>query len=407
MTKTNSKPAIRFATLIRVSTEKQEKQGESLRTQKTLLGQAVKQLNGVIAARYGGQERATSGSEHEELNRLLADAGKKNKPFNAVIVTDATRWSRDNVKSETGLEHLRKQGIRFFVLTTEHDLFNAEDRLFLGLTSTIGAYQARTQKQKSLLNRIHRAKRGIPTCGNLPFSRTFDKKTGQWGVDPKKLAMIEDVAKRYLDGERLTDLAKEYNVNHSNLHKILTKRSGKKWVQVFDCKDLNIHEEVTTFVPPLLPNATIKAVQDKMAANKTYQHGRPKHPYLFSGMVFCSHCGYAMLGQTNPNGRQYYRHASVQREKECPIHPKPWVRCDELENAVMSYLFETFGNPEATRRAIEKAVPNSDKIKELQEHQKRINESLAKTKAARERILRFVSNLHFLNCKGPSVGQVH
>ncbi len=96
----NAKP-IRFAALVRVSTEKQEKHGESLRTQRSDIQRAIGQLEGTIAQWYGGREHATPGWEREQLDRLLADA--RTGKFDAVIVTHPDRWSRDNAKSEQGL----------------------------------------------------------------------------------------------------------------------------------------------------------------------------------------------------------------------------------------------------------------------------------------------------------------
>src|SRR5262245_14770824 len=167
--------SLRFAILPRVSTENQAAQGESLRTQPSQMEQAVSGLGGEIVARYAGQEHATANNERVLLDKLLEDASTPRNPaiassrrFDAVMVADATRWSRDNVKSETGLITLRNAGIRFFVLGTEYDLFNPEARLFLGLTATIGAYHAHSQKKKSIENKIARAKRGLPTSGKLP-----------------------------------------------------------------------------------------------------------------------------------------------------------------------------------------------------------------------------------------------
>ena len=125
------------------------------------------------------------------------------------MVADPTRWSRDNRASETGLEILRNGGISFFVQTKEYDLFDPRDRFFLSLSTTIGAFNAMEQKQKSLLNRIHRAERGIPSAGKLPFGRIWDKKTLTWSVDPQKKAMIVDVARRYLKGEQLYPIARD------------------------------------------------------------------------------------------------------------------------------------------------------------------------------------------------------
>jgi DNA invertase Pin-like site-specific DNA recombinase len=385
------KPKLRFAAIIRVSTEQQEKTGESLRTQKTDIEKYVEQLGGEIVAWYGGQEHATPGYEKKEIDRLLNDALKKK--FDAVIVTDADRWSRDNSKSKAGLNLFKENGIRFFVGTKEWDLFNPEHCLFLGMSAVMGEFYADNQKIKSLRNRIKRAKRGIPTCGKLPYGRTFDEKTEKWDIDKKKQAIIQTAAQRYLAGERLPDLAEEFGMNHSNLHKVLTKRSGSSFEIEFNSDDLNIHETVEMKIPPLLPDNIIAAILKKADANRTYLHGhgKAKHQYLLGRMVFCKHCGYAMFGQTNHNEQRYYRHTHTKRERECSVS-KTWVNANELEDIVMRYLFECFGNPKAIEKAIEKAIPDLEKIREYQKQLERIEGELKKIKAGRERIIRLVAN---------------
>src|SRR5262249_54928445 len=158
---------------------------------------------------------------------------------------------------------------------------------------------ADNQNKKSILNRIHRAKRGLPASGKLPFGRTFNPETGKWGTDPAKKKLIEDAAKRYLNREPLPKIAEEYGMNHSALHIILTKRAGTEWVQTFCVPKFKIKEEVPTKIPELLDEDTIKAILERVAANKTYSHGQNKNDYLLSRMVFCAHCGYALFGQTN------------------------------------------------------------------------------------------------------------
>jgi len=270
----NKSKKLKFAALRRVSTVPQKEKGESLRTQKTQIKEAVKHLDGTIIEWYGGQEHAVAGFEKTEIDRLLKDAQKKK--FNVCIVTHADRWSRDNEKSKQGLKIFRTQGIRFFVGLSEFSLFDPTQLFYLGMSAEIGGFQALDKKQRSLINRAHRAKRGIPTCGKLPYGRTFDRKTGQWGIDKKKKAIIEDVTKRYLKGEKLSALAEEYGMNHANLHKILTKRSGEEWEQSFNSDELNIHEIVPTRIPRLLSEKTIKAIKERSAANKTYTHGHAK-----------------------------------------------------------------------------------------------------------------------------------
>ncbi len=385
MTKLNGQP-LRFAALIRVSTEKQEKQGESLRTQDAQIEQAVASLGGKIVVKYAGQEHATAGWEREQRDKMLAAAEKPRKPFDAVMVAHADRWSRDDTRSGADLDRLKRAGVRFFVLDQDQDLSDPTKRLYLGMSAVIGAYHARNQNQKSLLNRIARAQRGRPSAGKLPYGRFYDQKTETWGIDPVKKAFIQEVAKRYLAGEHMRHLADEFGVSQSRLHKTLMHRCGTSISQTFHSDDLNIHEVVPITIPALLPEETIAALHKRAAANKTYEHGQAKHQYLFGGFVYCAKCGRAMFGQANREGRLYYRHL---KHSECPC-PTAWIRADQLEEVVIRHLFECFGNPVAIQKAIEEATPNREKVIEYRERQRQLEEMLAKNKAARARILRHI-----------------
>ncbi len=386
----NGKP-LRFAALIRVSTEKQEKQGESLRTQDGQIKDAVSQLGGSITRRYAGQEHATTGWEREQLDKLLADAEQPNKPFDAVIVAHPNRWSRDNVRSEKGLEVLMANGIRFFILTQEQDLYDPNVRFYLAMSAVIGSYQAAQQTRTSLQNRIARAKRGLPTCGKLPFGRTFDRKSGTWGVDSAKHEMIQDVAARYLAGESMQHVADEYGINHSFLHKTLTQGCGAIWVQRFSSTKLRIDETICTDVPALLEPSTIAAVLRRTAANKTFCHGHVKHRYLFSRIVFCGACGYAMSGQMSPHGKRYYRHQTRNGAAACPLSLRPWVPADLMEETVLAQLAELWGNPKAIEKALADAEPNRTEIDKARKRLERIEGERAKIKAGRERIISFIA----------------
>jgi hypothetical protein len=116
-----------------------------------------------------------------------------------------------------------------------------------------------------------------------------------------------------------------------------------------------------------------------------------KNQYLLSHMTFCDHCGYAMFGQTNHGARRYYRHAHVKRKKVCNgAKAKMWISAEQLEENVITRLFECFGNPEAVKKAIEEATPNHEKIVELRRRQEAIEKALGKIKSGRDRLLRLV-----------------
>jgi DNA invertase Pin-like site-specific DNA recombinase len=378
----NGRP-LRFAALVRVSTEKQEKKGESLRTQRAHNERDVALLGGAIVGWYGGQEHATEGWEKKEILRLAADAAKGK--FDAVMIAHADRWDRGGEEARQARKEFEARGVRFFISTTEYDLRNPEHALFLDLSSAIGKFHAANQRKKSLLNRIARARRGVPASGKLPFGRTWSEAAG-WGIDPKKQALIADVAARYLAGEGLPKLANKHGVNHANLCKVLRERCGETWAVDFKAPDLNVNETVVLTVPRLLPEETCRRLRERLTANRTYLHKPPvsRYEYLLSGHLFCAACGYGMFGQVNQHGRRYYRHAHTKRDRPCPLTPRPWVRADAVEASVVAELFRLYGNPVAIERAVRAAVPDCEKL--LAKRQQ-LEADLGKVGKARERLL--------------------
>jgi DNA invertase Pin-like site-specific DNA recombinase len=138
----------RFAGWIRVSTEAQEEQGESLHTQKKQVVSAVAQMEGTIVAWYGGQEHATEGWEREELKRMVKDS--TNDQFDAVCLATLDRWNRGSEEAHEALKVFKKHRVRFFVGTTEYDLYNPEHEFMLEVNSAMGKYQAATSTKKAL-----------------------------------------------------------------------------------------------------------------------------------------------------------------------------------------------------------------------------------------------------------------
>jgi DNA invertase Pin-like site-specific DNA recombinase len=399
MSHTNGK-ALRFAALVRVSTERQASKGESLRTQTDQINGAVTLLGGTLARTYAGQEHGTEGWERKQLDQLMADATRPAHPFDAVIVADPTRWSRDNIDSDTKLGQLRDARVRFFVLASEYDLNDPEKRMFLRMSATFGAYHADKQRTNSTTNKIKRALRGFPACGLPPFGRTCEAVqtpeglAPRWAIDPAKQEVITDLAARYLKGESLTRLAGEYNLNYSTLCLTLRDRCGEDWYQEFDCRRIKLDlpgvrpDErgfvvAHTRVPRLLDEQTIRAVRQRLDANRKYLHGTPHSDYLLSGHVFCAHCGYSMHGADH-GGFVYYRHGRRDGAKDCPLRPRPQVRADALERSVVRDLFEMFGNRGAIERAVKAAVPDHDK---LLKQKARVEAQLAKVARDRTRYL--------------------
>ena len=377
---------MRFAPLIRVSTESQERRGHSLEVQTKTLTKAVSSLGGIIPDdcwEYSGQEHATSNYERQKFTKLLHDC-ELNK-FDAIIVYDPSRWSRDNRRSKEGLEILKQNGIRFFVGTTEYNLFDPQASLFLGMSTEMNEYFALEQSRKSILSRIHRAKSNKPSAGKLPFGRTYDKATGLWGVDEEKRQNIIWAANQYLDGKSLEELAKKLGMNHSNLWKVLNHRSGSKWETKFEDKRLQIEEVVTLTIPALLPDNIIDAIHKKAESNKKYDRKVIKNRYLLSRTIYCAECGLAMFGQASSKGRLYYRH-SRNGNRNCP--QKTWsVPGSMIEQAIILQIYSLFGDKEKLEKAIVKAAPDTSMRPQLMKENKEMRATLGAVKTKQDNLL--------------------
>ncbi len=381
---------LRFAPLIRVSTESQERRGQSLQVQKDTLTKAVETLQGVIPDdcwEYSGQEHATSDYERKKFTKLLNDCSRDK--FDAIIVYDPSRWSRDNRRSKEGLEILKTSGIRFFVGTTEYNLFDPQASLFLGMSTEMNEYFALEQSRKSILSRIDRAKKNRPTGGKLPFGRTFNKTTGEWGIDEQKRKDIVWAANQYLEGEQLEKLAKTLGVNHSNLWKVLNRRSGTEWELRFQDKKLQIDETVTLTIPELLPQETIDAIHQKAEFNKKYDRKVIKNKYLLSRLVICSECGLSWFGQTSNTKRRYYRHSKSNRKckqirKAIPAHI--------LEEAVLFQIYSLFGDKEKLEQSILDATPDSKLRPKLESEIKLLKNKLSGIKQKKGNLLDAVAD---------------
>lgn len=390
MPKREAQAGLRFAGLCRVSTERQAKEGESLGTQKAAIETTVTQLGGTVTAWYGGQEHGTPGHEKKEINRLLADAKKPGRPWDAVMVTRTDRWSRDNQTSKAGLEIFQAHNVRFFARGTEYDLFNPTARFFLGVSAEVGEFVAAEGASNSIENRIKAAERGVPTGGHLPYGRTFDKKTETWGIDREKRRKIQAIAKRYLAGESMARLAELNGLKHCTLHKNLMRRCGPEWILEFHSPRFNIiHRKIKIKVPPLLPPETIKALRKRAEANKTYDHGPIKHPYLLRSLLLCESCGHAIFGRTDKKtNRQSYQHA-YKKDRPCKARHVT-LRADEIENAVLQRLFDELGNPAGVKRAIEAAIPNPEAVSEMRTQLESLGNMIDKEREGRRRVLRLV-----------------
>lgn len=372
-----------FAPLIRVSTETQERQGQSLRTQREQLTLAIESLGGEVFKWYEGQEHSTPDYERKILEELMIDAQAGR--FNAVIVADLSRWSRDNGRSKQDTRTLQDLGVRFFEGAREINLFDPTQAFVLGMGVEVAEFFASQQSYKSVINRINRAKQGFPVC-TLPYGRTFDKVTRTWGIDPKCRERVNQVARLYLEGgHSWRTLGEKFGMNYANLAVIMRERCGDTWEQHFKSKRHGIDVTVPTRVPRLLPESVILAIREKSADRATWDKKTQATEYLFSRIIFDAETGHALSGNCNSRGQRYYK----------PFHGeahKYTLNADTIEKTILGELFEVLSSRKSLREAVFSGSPIGAVAERLQMELDLKREEFTRVEANFENILTAIEN---------------
>jgi site-specific DNA recombinase len=297
----------RVAILCRVSTQDQASEGQSLEVQEKTLRKCVEILNGTVVKEYIGHEHGTEGHERPILDELLNDA--RRKVYDALMVYDLSRLTRDPIRSKVILAELKKHGIKLYVQTQLYSLDNPETNLIVGLLSEINAFQASIQVQKSIESKIELAKRGWLVVGRPPFGRklshTDHSKSPEWILDEDKVALAQQIYDLYINqGVYVDKIGRLLEMEPTSVFRILKDKA--RLIQTFDFKGETIRLE--TPVPPLFTQEQQEQIKARLKRNK--RDNARKNDYLLSGFVKCCHCGYTFIGITTNQGKNtYYRHS--------------------------------------------------------------------------------------------------
>jgi DNA invertase Pin-like site-specific DNA recombinase len=340
-------------------------------------------------------DEAKSGAKiagRDAFQQMMKDAALGR--FDVIVVFDTTRFGRDGFDILSSARTL-KTVFGVDVLDTK-GRFDTRERGRV-LTNFIQAGVAEDERlrilERTKLGRIRKARElNSPLGSKRPFGRVWHwdgnkKRAGHWTIDEDKQRMVQEAARRYLAGDVIDRLGPEFGTTSAYLLHVLKHSCGPVWTQRVRCPELSIDETIETPIPELLDDATIRAVHRKALANRTYARGPLKNKYLLGRFVFCAPCGYAMSGQHMKGCKhRYYRHAHVRRLRVCK-RPWPWVNADALEQVVLLYLFDCFGNPARVQKAIAEALPDQAKQDAERQRQDRLRADKAKVSAQKRRVV--------------------
>jgi site-specific DNA recombinase len=392
----NSKP--RAVGYCRTSGEKQ-RDNTSIPRQKSDIEKFIANNGWKFIRHY--VDESISGSKvagRDNFKQMMKDAA--NGQFDIIVLYDISRFARDgsDIIRES---YFLKNNFGIHVIDTKgFDNRKPRNALLNFVFAGVAEDERLRIMDRTIIARIHNAKKGLPWAPKPPFGRAFkrsSKNNGKWYLteDGKKL---RELLKRYVNGESLRHLAKEYGFlsGQTITRKVRESQlSAGTYVAKFHSPEIGIEDlevQIPDF-PAVISPELEKRVIERMEHNKKCNK-QTKRKYLLSGFVTCDHCGKSLNGQTK-NG-VYYRHNNFYADgsKKCLYYRS--IRADILESHVLDYLYNFFFDKPAYEKAVKSALPSND-------DRQAIEKDISMASKEVEKINREVANLVNAIAKGADV----
>ncbi len=321
--------------------------------------------NGIdLVDSYVDEAQTGTNTHRDSFQSLLAAASRH--AFDAVIVYDITRGSRDVVDWFNFRKSMQKLGIRVISVTERlGDLLDPNAFLTEGVTVLVGHHKVLQDRQKSMDAKKIRAERGLFCGGYAPLG--YSIVDGKYVINQREAAGVLMAFEWYASGKsykQITEKLKSMGISGrrgqaigaNTLHFILRNKRYTGEYIMFEYTMRVMHEWVgkkndnPTVIPDMIPRIISdelwERVQNRVKDNtKNKQNHSKKHrEYILSGLLHCAHCGGAYVGVTTVSkGHEYklYTCANKKRLHNCAAKN---IKADLIEPAIFAILHDKLLN---------------------------------------------------------------
>jgi DNA invertase Pin-like site-specific DNA recombinase len=308
-------PRVVYAALARVSSEKSEKQGESLANQKAFISNGVKALGGDLTRNiiwdFCDQEHTMSDrASHERklLKGLMDEVETGQARFQASILQYLDRIGRNKKPFDALIELLQEHDVMLYVGTQPIDLDNEADGLNVGMQKEFSHYWARRSLRASLDGKIAKARKGEYVQGMM-YGRYRDRDDRtKWRAAPIMRKKLERAVAQLDRGESFRSVAEKAGLEWTNLYKGLRRAGsvikcslGSEAFKKYSRLKGNGFEYEVAVEPLVRDEEMLKPVLARIDANAKRFGMKPradkdKHrvDFTLKGLVRCGRCNYVM-----------------------------------------------------------------------------------------------------------------
>ncbi|MCL2070834.1 MAG: recombinase family protein [Oscillospiraceae bacterium] len=380
---------MRAVAYARYSTDKQTE--NSIDTQLNAINDYCAANSITIISTFVDMAMSGTNTERPDFQRMLA--GAKSKQFEAVIIYDISRASRDLADWLNFRKLMQSYNIKV-ISTTQNlgSIDNPDTFLTETITAALGQHMVLQTRQKSIAGTAEKAKQGVFLGGYAPLG--YDIVDGKYIVNDHEAKAVRTIFSMYAMGDSYADIFAKLaeggykgrrgaTIGKTGLHAILKQeryigtytwnKHKMKYFGKWAGGEKNPNAvRIENAIPAIIDYDTWERVQKRMNNNKRNASNTAKHEYLLSGLVECGKCGASFTGRASTNKKgyttRYYVCGSKNRAKTCDAKN---INADQLESAVVIKLKEYFANGDFDTMADEifKAYTNGkgSKVEEKKE----------------------------------------
>ncbi len=300
-----NKKAEEVALYIRVSTEEQALNGDSLRTQREELTKYALANGFHIYNIYEDDGFSATNLKRPALQRMLKDV-EQNK-INRILITKLDRLSRGVRNYYKVLDVLDEHDVFWQTIFEKYDSSTANGRLHINIMLSVAENESAqtSERIRSVFKTKIQSKELI--SGKIPIGLKKDDKRMIIDEDKKQVILdafqfYKETISAYQTFQKLDLKYPELQLNYMRTYRILT---NKLYVGIKETR----YGDIENFCPAIIDINTFENTQKMLKKNARKQSHNNSGGYIFQGMLKCAECGYTLGGKfyaKNLESSKYY-----------------------------------------------------------------------------------------------------
>lgn len=320
---------IQTAIYLRVSSDKQVQEGDSLQAQRAALIDYVRHHEDIhLVGEYMDDGVSGTKEDRDELQRMMDDvrAGK----INLILCTKLDRIYRSIRHYLNFQDVLDKAGANWLAIWEPiYDTSTPQGRLIINQMMSIAQFEAENTGQRIRQVQAYKVTQGEVITGSAPAG---------YRIEGKRLVPSETADSVRAMFETYSRTGSLHVTMRETEHMPGLPRTGGAFKNILTNPIYTgAYRGNPDFCPPLISKDLFDDVQKQLGMNIKKSR---KNDYIFSGILVCAHCGRHLGGNTRKRIRGNC--VTVNHQYRCPKAYSPIRQCDNrklvTETALEKYL---------------------------------------------------------------------